>query len=103
MRDKPIDRWLALCGIAVGIALYLLPKTPLVIFCSVTAIFLLLMHPLWNFPWIEQYRFRQLMASVVWLASCLLLAYVAWPIKVNLPVFILLRLMSHLAVKTSTN
>ena len=79
MQNKPIDRWLALGGIAVAIALYLLPKTPLVILCSVTAIFLLLFHPLWNFPWIEQYICRRLIALSGLLTICLLLAYAAWP------------------------
>jgi hypothetical protein len=53
-RQKPIDRWFGLFAAAVGILLYLLPKTPPVVIGCLLAIFLLLAHPVWNFWWIEK-------------------------------------------------
>lgn len=76
---KPIDRWLALGGVAVGIAFYLLPKTPPIIIASSVAIFALLLHLVWNFWWVERSRIRQILSSALLLAGCALLAYICWP------------------------
>jgi len=78
--SKPIDRWLGLGSIAMGLLFYLLPKTPFVIACSLAAIFLLLLHPAWNFWWIEKSLFRRLVLLTV-LAVCLVgVGYYVWPI-----------------------
>ena len=52
--NKPIDRWLALGAIVVGIIYFWIPKTPTALVISLVVIFLLLIHPLWNFWWIER-------------------------------------------------
>ena len=52
---KPIDRWLGLMSAAIGVILFLIPKTPsiIVVVCLVL-IFLLLIHPVWNLWWVEK-------------------------------------------------
>jgi hypothetical protein len=62
---KPIDRWLGIGGIVVGILLFLLPKTPVVVIASLITIFVLLWHPVWNFWWIERSLYRRLGALLV--------------------------------------
>jgi hypothetical protein len=60
----PIDRWLTLGAAALGIALYLLPKTPVIVVVCVLAIIGLLIHPIWHFPGIERAFWRQIIAVV---------------------------------------
>jgi hypothetical protein len=78
-RNKPIDRWLGLAGIAMGIALYLLPKTPNVVLFSLALIFALLIHPIWNFWWIEAKLSRKLGASALLVMVLLGLGQLSWP------------------------
>jgi uncharacterized membrane protein len=78
-KSKPVDRWLAALGVAVGIILFLLPKSPLSVVLCVTAIFALLAHPVWNFWWIERRIGRRVAAIILLLAGCILIGYVAWP------------------------
>jgi len=62
---KPIDRWLSLAAIVVGILLYLLPKTePVIIACCVLT-WGLLVHPFAKFWWIERRIWRQITAVLV--------------------------------------
>lgn len=82
--DKPIDRWLGLAGTMVGVVLFLLPKTPLVVVVCVALVFLLLIHPIWNFWWIEQSSGRRLIACLLWAFGCGTVGYVAWP-QPNIP------------------
>jgi len=77
--DKPIDRWLAYAAIAVGVILYLAPKSPAVVIGCVILIFGLLAYPIWNFWIIEDALWRRLLALLL-LASCSVgLAAYAWP------------------------
>lgn len=78
-RDKPIDRWLGLGGIAAGIAFYLLPKTPLVVVSSLILLFALLIHPIWNFWWIESKVWRKLLATLLFVLALILLGQISWP------------------------
>ena len=64
-RPKPIDRWLALFATAVGVALYLLPKTELVVIACCALIWALLVHPAIKFWWIENRLWRQIAALLL--------------------------------------
>ncbi len=79
-RQKPIDRWLALAGVAVGVILFLLPKTPSVVCGAVALIFLLLVHPVWHFWWIEKSAFRRVFACLLLSVALVGLGYSAWPL-----------------------
>ncbi len=79
MREKPIDRWLALLGIAMGVAIPLLPKTPTVIIMSLIIMFALLIHPLWKFWWIEKKISRQVTASTIFIIALIIFGYTVWP------------------------
>src|SRR5271156_5605191 len=78
--SKPIDRWLALVGLAAGLILYLLPKTPVIVIVGCFAIFALLMHPIWNFWWIESKPYRRIVSTILLAAFAVLIGYVAWPL-----------------------
>jgi hypothetical protein len=77
--NKPIDRGLALFGIAMGIAFFLIPKTPIAIIICLVIMFALLIHPLWKFWWIERSRNRQIIACLFLVACLFLLGRAAWP------------------------
>jgi len=51
---KPVDRWLGLGAIAVGIGYFWIEKTPINLIISLCLVFILLFHPIWNFWWIEK-------------------------------------------------
>jgi hypothetical protein len=79
LTTKPIDRWLQLASMAVGLVFWLLPKTPLVIVSCLLLIFLLLLHPLWNLWWIENYKPRQVFVMILLAAICITIGYKVWP------------------------
>jgi hypothetical protein len=79
MRQKPIDRWLALVGIAVGVLCFLLPKTELVIALSVITLFVVLVHPTWNFWWIEKSFARRTTSLLCVAICCAGIGYIVWP------------------------
>lgn len=66
---KPVDRWLARGGVAVGIALYLVPKSGPFVVGLLFLMGILLLHPLWNFWWIEKSLTRRIVAVVVLVAA----------------------------------
>ena len=78
-KSKPIDRWLSLGGVAVGVLLFLIEKTPVsvIVFCAV--LFALLIHPLWNFWWIEDSSARRRSATAVFIIALIFLAWNTWP------------------------
>jgi hypothetical protein len=76
---KPLDMWLFIAGLVVGAILYLLPKTPLMVILLVVLCFLLLIHPIWNFWWIEGRRWRRLSAITLLVMLWFLIAIAAWP------------------------
>jgi hypothetical protein len=78
-KRKPVDRWLGLGSIAVGVVFFLLPKTPLVIVLSLVLIFALLIHPVWNFWWIEGKLWRRLGVCCLFVACLFLLGRASWP------------------------
>jgi hypothetical protein len=71
MNEKPVDRWLGLLAAAVGVLLYLLPKTQPVIMACCVAIWGFLIHPVIRFWWIEDKTWRQVLALL-----CLTIAVV---------------------------
>lgn len=81
MGKKPIDIWLAIGGVVVTILLYLFVKTPAVVIILSVLIFALLIHPVWNFWWVEKSRWRQILFSVLLAALSCLIAYGAWPVN----------------------
>ena len=76
---KPIDRWLALLGIAAGIALVIFPKGPIVTVAECMAIFGCLIHPVLNLWWIEETRTRRVSASIMLALTCAAIGCVSWP------------------------
>src|ERR1035438_834803 len=64
-REKPLDLWLAIGGIVVGIILFIVPKTTATVATSLIIIFALLIHPIWHFWWIEERLWRKLAAALL--------------------------------------
>jgi hypothetical protein len=79
MEPKPIDRWLGCVGMAVGIAFSLLPKTPSVVIFCLVLMFVLLIHPVWNFWWIEKSLNRRIFAGIFLIAILGFLGVIVWP------------------------
>lgn len=78
-KEKPVDSWLTLGTAVIGMGFYLLPKTPLVILVALVLMFLLLVHPIWNFWWIED-RPRRRAGALTCLAVLLgVLGLSVWP------------------------
>jgi len=78
---KPIDRWLGLCATALGIVMYWIPKTPGFLIGSLVLIFILLIHPIWNFWWIEK-KLRRRGCALLFVSLCLcVLGYFLWPVQ----------------------
>jgi hypothetical protein len=89
---KPIDTWLQLGGIFVGIVFFLVPsKTPLLIVGLLVLCFCLLVHPIWNFWWIEERRARRIAALALLVIGLVRVGEVAWPRPIN--VFFQVQLM----------
>jgi hypothetical protein len=78
-KEKPIDRWLGIVGIVVAVILYLAPKTPSVVVGGLIAVFALLIHPLWNFWWIEARLWRRISATALLIAALCYFGQIAWP------------------------
>jgi hypothetical protein len=83
MDKKPVDRWLGLCGVVLGIAMIWIPKTPLWLIGSLVLMFLLLLHPLWNFWWIEKKSWRQWIALLIMVFSLAAFGYCVWPVALK--------------------
>jgi hypothetical protein len=70
---KPIDRWLALAAVVLSVLLYLFPKTPGIVIGCLALVYLSLLHPVWNFWWIEDYLPRRIIALICMaLAMCII-------------------------------
>src|SRR5205814_967910 len=79
MVEKPRDLWLALGSIVIGILLFLLPKTGLVIVLCLLAIFALLIHPAWHFWWIEKQLWRRIAVLSLLAIGLVFLGGSIWP------------------------
>ncbi len=72
-KNKPVDRWLSLVALAVGVALYLLPKTePVIIGCCIL-IWISLLPLFIRFWWVEDRKWRQVLAGSILTAGIVLL------------------------------
>jgi len=81
---KPIDRWLGFLGIVVALVLYLVPdKTPAIVVICISGMFGLLIHPVWNFWWIEARLWRKVSAIVVLAWALFRLGKISWPSKAD--------------------
>src|SRR6266404_832053 len=76
---KPIDLWLAIGGVVVGIILFLLAKFPLTIATLLGVCFFLLLHPAWNFWWIEVRRWRQVTVVALLAGAIAIFGVCVWP------------------------
>jgi hypothetical protein len=81
MHSKPLDRWLGVLGIVVGIVYWLVPKNSVTIVLTLMLMFGLLVHPICNFWWIEKRLFRRVWACIVAVAFLVCLGFLAWPSK----------------------
>lgn len=76
---KPVELWFFLGSVAVAVILYLLPKTPSIVIGCLAAIFILLLHPIWNFWWIEQSIWLRLFSILLFASLLCLLGYFVYP------------------------
>jgi hypothetical protein len=85
MATKSIDRLLAVLGIAVGTIFAVLNKTPAVVVMAMVSVFALLIHPLWNFWWIEERPWRRFGATALLILGLLYIGQVSWPLVPGQP------------------
>ena len=100
MADKPFDRWLSTAGIAVGIALFLVPKTSVVIILFLLLMFALLIHPAWNAPWIEDSLWRQGASLIALIGLSAFIGWAAWPLRPTVLYFVPGLIMSDNETRT---
>jgi len=103
MVEKPRDLWLTLGSIAMGILLFLVPKTGLVVVLCLFIIFVLLIHPAWHFWWIERYLWRRVALLTLLGISLVFLGVGVWPSHeaATVPKFDLVTLSNLLVRATS--
>jgi hypothetical protein len=79
--SKPIDRWLGLIGIVVGIICFLIPdKTRALVVFLLVVMFACLWHPVWAWwSWIAARRWRQMSAEVLLAVLVVGFGFVVWP------------------------
>jgi hypothetical protein len=77
--QKPIDRWLGLLSIVFSIVFFLLPKTPVTVLTFLVLIPSVLLHVIWNLPWVERAMVRRGVAVLVLLFATVGLGFYVWP------------------------
>lgn len=80
-KKKPIDRWLGLFAVVVGLMKALLPTTPPIIIGWLLFIFILLLYPVWNFWWIEKNIRRRSGALLIIVCILVIIGFISWPIQ----------------------
>jgi uncharacterized membrane protein YphA (DoxX/SURF4 family) len=85
LKPKPLDAWLFIGGLVAGIVLYLLPKTPALVVGLLILCFALLIHPVWNFWWIEQRSWRRVVSIVLLAVFLIFVGYLSWPVSASVP------------------
>src|SRR3989338_4160948 len=85
MGQKPVDRWLSLFGVALSAVFFLIPKISWIVLLCLFMIFGLLIHPLWNFWWIEERLWRKIVACSFLILVLGLLGYISWPNSIERP------------------
>lgn len=78
-RRKPVDLWLALGSAALGALLFILPRASWSVLVCLTLTFAVLVHPVWNFWWIENSLIRRCFAIVTLACVCISVGYISWP------------------------
>jgi hypothetical protein len=76
---KPIDLWLGVVSIVVGIVFGLTEKTPMSIVFWLVLIFIILVHPIWNFWWLEKTKIRRISALALLAVALVIFGYKLWP------------------------
>lgn len=76
---KPVDRWLGILGVVASLILPIIPRTELSVATIGVVIFALLLHPLWNFWWIEGHLARRVAAVVLLIVADVGMCWTAWP------------------------
>jgi hypothetical protein len=76
---KPIDRWLGILSLVIGIVFVLVPKNRPTIVIGLSLIFVLLIHPIWNFWWIERGSGRRFAALALVAGLVFWLGMKVWP------------------------
>jgi hypothetical protein len=70
---------LFLVSVAVGVVMWLLPKSLLTVIGSLIIIFGLLIYPIWHFPWIEKSWWLRIGALLLIASMLCLLGYISLP------------------------
>jgi len=78
-KPKPVDAWLTLVTAAIALFFYLFAKTSITVVACVLIMFGLLVHPIWNFWWIEKSLWRRMTSLGAAALLLLLVAIAAWP------------------------
>jgi hypothetical protein len=76
---KPVDRWLTYLGIGLALVQPFLPKTPSIVLVSLASVFAVLIHPVWNFWWIEAKLWRRIAALGMLGLGLITLGCYVWP------------------------
>lgn len=74
-----VELQLSLISLAVGVIMFLLPHTPLIIIASLFLIFGLLFYPIWKYPIIAKSIWRRLVSLFILACLLLLMGYYVWP------------------------
>ena len=78
---------LFLISVAVGVIMWLLPKSLLTVIGSLLIIFSLLVYPVWNLPWIEKSLWLRIAALLLLASMLCVLGYISLPQKESVPNF----------------
>ena len=84
-KPKPIDAWLTLLTAAMAPLTFLFAKSPVAVLACVIVMFALLVHPVWNFWWIEDRKWRRVIALGAVAVGLGFVAYAAWPESTQVP------------------
>jgi hypothetical protein len=79
-KKKPIDRWLGFGAAAMSIALFFLsPQNPIIIIVLLIVMAAFLVHPIWNFWWIDRSLFRRMVCLLAMATLLFRFGYYVWP------------------------
>src|SRR3990170_8788511 len=78
---------LFLISVAVGVIMWLLPKSLLTVIGSLLIIFSLLVYPVWNLPWIEKSLWMRIAALLLLASMLCVLGYISLSQKESMPNF----------------
>lgn len=76
---KNLEMIFAFISAALGVILFLIPKTPEVIVAGLILIFCFLIYPLWNSWWIEDSNYRRVSSGLLLAAILVWSGFALWP------------------------